>query len=89
VGYEIFNLGGGRNPITLLAVIRAIEEYFGRKAKFLHRPFHIADIMETWADISKAERMLGWKPKIHPMDGLKRTFEWYQANRAWLSSVQL
>jgi nucleoside-diphosphate-sugar epimerase len=73
VGYEILNLGGGRNPISLLTVIEFIEQALGKKATISNQPFHIADIRETWADISKAARLLGWAPRVSPRDGFQKT----------------
>ena len=89
VGYEVFNLGGGNNPISLKQIIEWIEEGLGKKANYDHKPFHKADIKETWADISKAERMLGWKPQVGVKEGLDQTTEWYFANREWLQGVSL
>jgi nucleoside-diphosphate-sugar epimerase len=89
LGYEIINLGGGRNPITLQTVIAFIENALGKKAIIDLKPFHIADIKETWADISKAERLLGWKPQIAPEDGFQKSVDWYLANKSWCRLVQL
>ena len=89
LGYEIINLGGGRNPITLQTVIAFIEKALGKKAIIDLKPFHIADIKETWADISKAERLLGWKPAVTPMDGFQKSVDWYLANKSWCQHVQL
>lgn len=89
LGYEIVNLGGGRNPISLQTVIAFIENALGKKAKIDGKPFHIADIKETWADISKAERLLGWKPQVTPQTGFQKAVDWYIANREWLRHVQL
>jgi nucleoside-diphosphate-sugar epimerase len=89
LGYEIVNLGGGRNPISLRNVISFIEQSLGKKARINGLPFHVADIKETWADIGKAEALLGWKPEVVTDDGFRRTVEWYVANRAWLRHVQL
>ena len=88
-GFEIINLGGGRNPISLQVVIAFIEKALGKKALIAGKPFHIADIKETWADISKAERLLGWKPQVSPEEGFQRSVDWYRANRSWLSDIQL
>ena len=88
-GFEIINLGGGRNPISLQVVIAFIEKALGIKALIAGKPFHIADIKETWADISKAERLLGWKPQVSPEEGFQRSVDWYRANRSWLSDIQL
>lgn len=89
VGYEIINLGGGQNPITINEVIHFIEESLGKKALIENKPFHIADIKETWADISKAKRLLDWQPQVAPYEGFKRSVDWYLANKGWLSSVEL
>lgn len=89
VGYEIINLGGGKNPISLKQVISQIEELLGKKAIWKSQEFHKADIKETWADIDKAHKVLSWRPEISFPEGLKRTVEWYVANKNWLVSVQV
>jgi len=89
LGYEIINLGGGNNPINLQVVIAFIEKALGKKAAIAGKPFHVADIMETWADISKAGRLLGWVPEVSPEVGFQRTVDWYNANRHWLKDIQL
>jgi UDP-glucuronate 4-epimerase len=81
LGYEIINLGGGNNPIPLNFVIGMIEKMLGKKAIVQNKEFHIADIKETWANISKAERMLGWKPEISFEEGIKRSVDWHLANK--------
>ena len=75
VGYEIINLGGGQNPISLQTIIGNLEKLIGKKAVIKNFDFHKADVKETWADISKAERILGWKPGVTIEEGLKRTVE--------------
>ncbi|MBI5425358.1 MAG: NAD-dependent epimerase/dehydratase family protein [Opitutae bacterium] len=89
LGYEIINLGGGRNPISLQTVIAFIEKSLGKKANIAGKPFHVADIKETWADITKAGRLLGWVPHVSPEEGFQRTVDWYLENRAWLREVRL
>ncbi len=87
VGYEIINLGGGRNPVSLNTLISKIEELLGKKAKIDHKPFHVADLMETWADISKAKRLLGWEPQVSLEEGLEKSVQWYIKNRNWLKEI--
>ncbi|MDY6968872.1 MAG: GDP-mannose 4,6-dehydratase [Spirochaetota bacterium] len=89
LGYEIINLGGGKNPITINYMISKIEEFTGQKADIEYKPFHKADMMETWADINKAWDVLQWKPEIDFDEGLKRTVDWYFANRYWLKDIDL
>lgn len=89
VGYEVMNLGGGKNPISLNQVIAAVEDQLGKKAEYELKPFHKADIKETWASIDKAERLLGWRPEVDPFDGFRRSVDWYLENREWLKEVVL
>lgn len=71
LGYEIINLGGGQNPVCLTTIINELEGLIGKKANFKNFEFHKADIKETWADISKAKRLLNWEPKVSITEGLK------------------
>lgn len=89
VGYEVMNLGGGNNPISLNEMIKFIEEALGKKAIIESKPFHIADIKETWASIDKASRLLDWQPKVSPFDGFQQSVDWYLENRSWLEKVVL
>jgi nucleoside-diphosphate-sugar epimerase len=89
LGYEIINLGGGRTPLTISAVIALIEEYLGRKAAIDCKPPSAADMTETWADIAKAGRLLGWRPEVAAADGFRRTVEWYLENRSWLREIRV
>jgi UDP-glucuronate 4-epimerase len=89
VGYEIINLGGGRNPVSLNTIISKLEELLDKKAMIDHRPFHVADLMETWADISKAKRLLDWEPQFSLEEGLEKSVQWYTDNQNWLKEVQV
>ena len=89
VGYEIINLGGGRNPVSLNIIISKLEELLGKIAKIDHKPFDVADLMETWADISKAKKLLGWKPEVSLEEGLEKSVDWYMDNRHWLKEVSV
>lgn len=89
VGYEIFNLGGGRNPIALYSIIEKLEALIGKKAKIDYKPFHIADLLETWADISKAKRLLDWEPQVSLEEGLEKSVQWYMDNRDWLKEIKV
>jgi UDP-glucuronate 4-epimerase len=89
VGYEVFNLGGGKQPITLNIVIEKLEQLLGKRAIIEKRPFHIADIKSTYANIDKAHRLLGWAPRTNLDTGLKLCVEWYQSNLPWSQQIEL
>lgn len=89
VGYEIFNLGGGNNPISIRQMIETFEEALGKKAAINQKPFHVADMEKTWANIDKARELLEWEPQIDPYDGFRRTLEWYLDNRQWVKDIHL
>lgn len=89
VGYEVINLGGGNNPVSINHFIGMIEEMTGKKAVIDRKPSHKADMKETWADISKAERLLSWKPKVSVEEGVKQTVDWYYANEAFVKELKV
>lgn len=88
-GYEIINLGGGNNPTDLKTMISIIEENLGLKADIKYQPFHKSDMKFTYADISKAEQLLAWKPQIGIEQGLKNTVDWFKNNKSWLKNISL
>ncbi len=59
----------------------------GKKARIEYKPRHPADVLATWADIGKAERLLGWRPQSSFEQGVARLVAWYQANREWAKEV--
>ena len=85
--YEVINLGSD-SPIVLIDTIRLIEELVGKQAELSHQPFHPADVRATWADIRKAEKLLGWRPQVTFREGITALVEWYQAHREWAKDIQ-
>ena len=86
-GYEIVNLGSDR-PIVLNDAIRLIEQLVGREAAVRHEPRHPADVEATWADISKAGRLLGWQPETDFAAGVGELVDWYRRNRDWARDIE-
>ena len=86
LGYETINLGSDK-PVVLMDAIHLIEQMVGKKASLDFRPRHPADVMSTWADISKAAQLLEWKPEYDFKRGLESLVRWYRANRAWAKEV--
>ncbi|MGB7325849.1 MAG: NAD-dependent epimerase/dehydratase family protein, partial [Rubripirellula sp.] len=71
VQFEVFNLGGGGEPVSLNTVIGKLETLLGKKAIISRLPTFKADLLTTQANITKANRMLGWQPKTMLDDGLR------------------
>jgi UDP-glucuronate 4-epimerase len=86
VGYDIFNLGSDQ-PLKLSELVTLIEELTGQQAKVNYRPWHPADMMATWADITKARNQLDWAPSTTFRDGMQKLVAWYEENRAWASKI--
>jgi UDP-glucuronate 4-epimerase len=76
LGYEIVNLGRGR-PTLLRDFVAMIESLAGGRANLVDRPRPLADVVSTYADISKAERLLDYRPAVSVQEGVRAFWEWY------------
>ncbi len=88
VGFEPINIAGG-NRVALNEIIQMIEDGLGKKAVLKKEPMNPADSVATAADISKAERILGWKPEVEIEEGVKFCIDWYLKNRDWASRIEM
>lgn len=88
IGYEIINLGNN-NPDMLSKMVELIENYTGKKALIEYKNFHKADMSSTWADITKARKMLGWEPKVSLEEGIMKTVEWLKNNWDWVAKIKV
>jgi UDP-glucuronate 4-epimerase len=80
--YDIFNLGNA-SPVSLSELIQTIETAVGKKAKIQRLPMQPGDVPITYADISKARRILGYAPKTPFPEGIDKFVQWYRRqNRA-------
>jgi UDP-glucuronate 4-epimerase len=73
--YEVINLGNDRT-VTLLEVIGALEATLNCRARIQRLPEQAGDVPQTWADISKAARLLGYSPQTSFGEGLDRFASW-------------
>src|SRR5437773_11384124 len=74
--FDIFNLGES-DTIQLKDLIVSIENVLGKKAKINRLPEQPGDMPLTCADISKARKLLGYKPTTRLSEGLPRFIEWF------------
>lgn len=75
--YEIFNLGNNK-PVELLYLIELMEQKLGREANKLMLPIQPGDCEATYADITRANRLLGFEPRTSIEEGLDRFINWYK-----------
>ncbi|MCX8075875.1 MAG: GDP-mannose 4,6-dehydratase [Aquificaceae bacterium] len=88
LGYEIINLGNNQ-PHSLKELVGLIEKYTGKGTRLSLKDFHKADMKATWADISKAQSLLGWEPTVSFEEGIRRTVEWTLENWEWVKEVRI
>lgn len=79
-GFEVYNLGGGR-PVALKELLELLGGLLGRPVRSSPRPAPRGDMRETWADVSKAGRLLGFRPRTGIEAGLKSFVEWFRRGR--------
>jgi UDP-glucuronate 4-epimerase len=87
LGYEVINLGSD-TPVVLNDALRMVEEALGKSAEVRYEPMHRADVPATWANISKARRLLDWEPQTTPRQGIQNSVDWYLANRDWAGKIK-
>lgn len=74
--YEIINLGNS-SPVSLKEMIDEIGKVVHKTPIIKQLPMQPGDVNKTYADISKAQRMLGYNPKTSFHDGLEAFYKWY------------
>jgi len=85
--YEIYNLGGD-NPVKLMKFVELIQENIVKKVVINYMPMQPGDVKETYADISKARREIGYEPKIDIKEGISIFCSWFLGNKDWLLKLK-
>ncbi|OGI18571.1 MAG: epimerase [Candidatus Melainabacteria bacterium RIFCSPHIGHO2_02_FULL_34_12] len=75
--FEIFNLGESHTT-SVVDLVKFLEDALGKKAIIDWQPAQKGDVPLTYADVSKAEKLLGYKPRTRPDEGIKKFVEWYR-----------
>ena len=73
--YEVINLGNDQT-VTLSEMIATIEEVVGKKAIIDRQPEQPGDVPQTWADVTKANKLFGYKPSTIFKKGVEQFVEW-------------
>jgi UDP-glucuronate 4-epimerase len=77
-GFEIFNLGGS-NPTKLSRLVELLESALGKRALVDRKPDQPGDVPQTWADVSKSARRLGYAPKVRIEEGIALFADWFRS----------
>jgi len=75
--YEVINLGESRT-VELRELIALLEKELGTTAGIDRQPLQPGDVPQTFADITKARRLLGYNPQTPIEDGIKKFVEWFR-----------
>jgi UDP-glucuronate 4-epimerase len=78
MGYQVVNLGRGE-PVRMADFVTLIEELVGKRAQMTTPPAPASEPPITFADVSKARRLLDYDPTTSVKEGMERFWEWYQA----------
>ena len=76
-GFEIINLGESRT-VELRELVRLIEKAAGKTARVRQLPAQPGDVPITYADITKARRLLGYNPQVNIEDGIEQFVDWFR-----------
>jgi nucleoside-diphosphate-sugar epimerase len=87
LGAETFNVACGDRTTNKEILEELKRRYPG--ASYVDAPWRPGDVMHTQADVSKAERVLGYIPVVRFWDGLDRTIKWYEDNWSWTKVLKL
>ena len=77
--FEVINIGNNRT-VTLLEMVDSLARSLGVEARLTHRPEQAGDVPQTWADVSKARRLLGFVPGTSFQEGVGRFADWLRAS---------
>jgi nucleoside-diphosphate-sugar epimerase len=75
---EIFNVAAG-SPASVNLIADTIGEILGKPVERRHQPSRAGDIRNSWADLTKAERVLGYVPRVELAEGLRATVDFLRA----------
>jgi len=84
--YEVMNLGS-ENMISVNELIREIEKAMGKRALVENLPCPPTEVPITYADISKARRLLGYEPKTNFSEGVKKQVEFFMGAPDWYKNL--
>jgi len=75
-GYELLNIGESRTT-TLSELVDRIARGLGKPARIRRLPEQPGDVAQTWADVSRARRLIGYEPRTPVEEGIRLFLEWF------------
>lgn len=78
-GGMVFNVASGED-YSVIDVAENLKKIMGKNIKSVHGPNRPGDVKRTFADISALREVLGVKPEVDFVEGLKRTVEWFMSS---------
>lgn len=76
--FHLYNLGESR-PVSVAALIELLQELLNKKAEIHRLPLQPGDVARTFADVSLAQRELGYEPRTDIRTGLRRFVDWFRS----------
>ncbi|WAA13138.1 NAD-dependent epimerase [Fervidibacillus halotolerans] len=76
VPFRLYNIGNNQ-PVKLMELIHAIEEYLGKKAIIQYLPLQPGDVPETYADVDDLYETIDFRPKTSVKEGVRKFIDWY------------
>ena len=78
VGGHVFNVATN-SRISLNQLLDTLKKIFGSDVTAIYKDARAGDVRDSQADISKAARMLGYKPVVGLEEGLRETVKWFKS----------
>lgn len=83
---KVINIATGQR-YTLHQVLAVLQQILGTQSEPIYAAPRPGDILHSQADITLARQLLGYEPKVHLEEGLRKTVAWYQENRQALDTT--
>ena len=76
---QVMNVGSGGRRTSILDLAKAIAGALGYAGEPVHEPARVGDVRDSLADTTRAQELLGWKPRTTLEDGIRQTVAAYEA----------
>ena len=81
---QVYNMAvGGRTSLNIL--VQILKDISGINIDVIHVGKRAGDVRDSLADISKAQKLLGYKPEVQIREGLEITLDWFKKNQAFIN----